>query len=122
MPVKVTKPSVIGKDSHTPVIFNKKDRKKAIGIIIKKPLDSEMICAGKAFSVDVKYADIMMLNPTNGIAVKYNFNPVTAIRCNCTFCSLLNTLTIGLADNKKIKYMPHDITNIVFKAYFKICF
>ena len=73
-------------------------------------------------AVDVKYADIMMLNPTNGIAVKYNFNPVTAIRCNCTFCSLLNTLTIGLADNKKIKYMPHDITNIVFKAYFKICF
>ena len=103
MPVKVTKHSVIGKDSHTPVIFSKKDRKKAIGIIIKKPLDSEIICAGKAFSVDVKYADIMMLNPTNGIAVKYNFNPVTAIRCNCTFCSLLNTLTIGLADNKKIK-------------------
>ena len=26
-----------------------------------------MICAGRACSVDVKYADIMMLNPANGI-------------------------------------------------------
>ena len=103
MPVKVTRHSVIGKDNHTPLILHKNDRKNAIGIIIKKPLDSEMICAGRAFSVDVKYADIMMLNPTNGIAVKYNFNPVTAIRCNCIFCSLLNTLTIGPANNKKIK-------------------
>ena len=40
-------------------ISNKKDRKNAIGIIIKKPLDSEMVCAGRAFSVDVKYADII---------------------------------------------------------------
>ena len=103
MPVKVTKHSVIGKDNHTPVISNKKDRKNAIGIIIKKPLDNEMVCAGSAFSIDVKYADIMMLNPTNGMAVKYNFNPVTAICCNCTFCSMLNTLTIGLAENKKNK-------------------
>ena len=103
MPPKVTKHSVIGNDSHTPVIFNKKDRKKAIGIMIKNPLDSEMICAGQAFSVDVKYADIIILNPTNGTAVKYNFNPVAAIRCNCIFCSLLNTLTIGLAVNKKNK-------------------
>ena len=103
MPVKVTKHSVIGKDNHTPVISNKKDRKNAIGIIIKKPLDSEMICAGRAFSIDAKYADIMMLNPANGIAVKYNFIPVTAIRCNCIFCLLLNTLTIGLAENKKNK-------------------
>ncbi len=103
MPVKVTKHSVIGKDSHIPVIFSKKDRKKAIGIIIKKPLDSEMICAGRAFSVDVKYVDIMILNPTNGIAVKYNFNPVVAICCNCIFCSLLNTFTIELAINEKIK-------------------
>ena len=61
MPVKVTKHSVIGKDNHTPIISNKKDRKNAIGIIIKKPLDSEMICAGRAFSIDAKYADIMML-------------------------------------------------------------
>ena len=103
MPIKATKHSLIGKDNHTPVIFSRKDRKNAIGIIIKKPLDSEMICAGRAFSIDVKYADIRMLNPANGIAVKYNFNPLTAICCNCTFCSLLNTLTIGLADNKKIK-------------------
>lgn len=101
MPAKATKHSVIGKDSHTPVIFNRNDRKNAIGIIIKKPLDSEMICAGRAFSIDAKYADIMMLNPANGIAVKYNFIPVTAIRCNCIFCLLLNTLTIGLAENKK---------------------
>lgn len=101
MPVKVTKHSVTGKESHTPIIFNIKDRKNAIGIIIKNPLDNEMICAGKAFSVDVKYEDIMMLNPTNGIAVKYNFNPATAISCNCKFCSLLNVFTIGLAASKK---------------------
>ena len=101
MPAKVTKHSVTGKESHTPVIFNIKDRKNAIGIIIKNPLDNEMICAGRAFSVDVKYADIMMLNPTNGIAVKYNFNPAVAISCNCIFCSLLNMLTIGLAASKK---------------------
>ena len=54
MPAKVTKHSVIGKDSHTPVILNKNDRKNAIGIITKNPLDREMICAGRAFSVDVK--------------------------------------------------------------------
>ena len=101
MPAKATKHSVTGKESHTPVIFNIKDRKNAIGIIIKNPLDNEMICAGRAFSVDVKYADIMMLNPTNGIAVKYNFNPIVAISCNCIFCSLLNMLTIGLAVSKK---------------------
>lgn len=53
MPTKATKHSVTGKESHTPVIFNIKDRKNAIGIIIKNPLDNEMICAGKAFSVDV---------------------------------------------------------------------
>lgn len=103
MPAKVTKHSVIGKDSHTPVIFNKKDSKNAIGIITKKPLESEIICAGKAFSIDVKYEDKTILNPTNGIAVKYSFNPVSAIRCNCIFCSLLNTLTIELAENKKNK-------------------
>ena len=103
MPAKATKHSVIGKDSHTLVIFNRNDRKNAIGIIIKRPLDSETICAGRAFSMDVKYEDIMILNPTNGIAVKYNFNPVSAICCSCIFCSLLNMLTIGLADNKKIK-------------------
>lgn len=43
----------------------------------------------------------MILNPTNGIAVKYNFNPSVAISCNCIFCSLLNMLTIGLAVSKK---------------------
>lgn len=103
MPTRATKHSVMGKDSHTPVIFNKKERKNAIGIITKKPLDSEMICAGRAFSIDVKYEDTIILNPTNGIAVKYNFNPLSAICCNCIFCSRLNMLTIGLADNKKIK-------------------
>ena len=103
MPAKVTKHSVIGKDSHTPVIFNNKDRKNAMGIKTKNPLDSETICAGRAFSVDVKYADRMILNPANGIARKYNFNPVSAICCNCIFCSLLKTFTIGLAENKKIK-------------------
>ena len=103
MPTKATRHSVIGKDSHTPVILNKKERKSAIGIITKRPLDSETICAGRAFSIDVKYEDKMILNPANGIAVKYNFNPVSAICCSCIFCSLLNMLTIGLADNKKIK-------------------
>lgn len=103
MPAKVTKHSVIGKDSHTPVIFKTEDRKNAIGIMTKNPLDNEIICAGKGFSVDVKYADIIMLNPTNGMAVKYNFNPVAAISCNCVFCSWLNTLTIGSAVSKKSK-------------------
>lgn len=101
MPTKVTKHSVTGKESHTPVIFNMKDKKNAIGITIKNPLDNEMICAGKPFSVDAKYADRMMLNPTNGMAVKYNFNPATAISCNCIFCSLLNMLTIVLAVSEK---------------------
>ena len=54
MPAKATKHSVIGKDSHMPVMFNKYDSEYAIGIITKNPLDSEMICAGSAFSVDVK--------------------------------------------------------------------
>ena len=63
MPAKVTKHSVTGKESHTPVIFNTKDRKNAIGIIIKNPLDKEMICAGRAFSVDAKYADINDVKP-----------------------------------------------------------
>ena len=103
MPANVTKHSVTGKESHTPVIFNIKDRKNAIGIIIINPLDNEIICAGRAFSVDVKYADIMILNPTNGIAAKYIFNPVAAIPCNCIFCSLLNTLIIGLAVSKKTR-------------------
>ncbi len=86
-----------------PVIFKKEDRKHAIGIMTKRPLDSETICAGRGFSIDVKYKDIMILNPTNGTAIKYNFNPVSAIYCSCICCSLLNTLTMGLADNKKIK-------------------
>ena len=103
MPTKATKHSVIRRDSHTPVIFNKKERKNTIGIITKKPLDSETICAGRAFSIDVKYEDMIILNPTNGIAVKYNFNPISAICCNCISCSRLNMLTIGLENNKKIK-------------------
>lgn len=103
MPAKATKHSVIGKDSHTPVILKKYDIKNAIGIIIKNPLDSEIICAGKAFSVDVKYADMIILKPANGTAVKYIFKPVTAICCNGIFRSLLNALTIGLAASKKIK-------------------
>ena len=101
MPIKVTKHSVIGKDNPTPFIFNKNERKNAIGIITKNPLDSEIICAGRAFSVDVKYEDIIILYPTNGMAVKYIFNPVSAICCNGIFCSLLNMLTIGLANKKK---------------------
>ena len=64
-------------------------------------LDNEMICAGKAFSVDAKYADIIILNPANRIAAKYNFNPAVAISRNCIFCSLLNMLTIGLAASRK---------------------
>ena len=63
MPAKATIHSVIGKDSHTPVIFNIKDRKNAIGIITKNPLDKETICAGRTFSVDVKYEDRIMLPP-----------------------------------------------------------
>lgn len=103
MPARETRDSVIGYESHTPVIFRKWDITNAIGIISTKPLDNETICAGSTFSVDVKYAEIMILNPTNGIAEKYNFAPVTAICCNSAFCSLLNACTIGFAANRKIK-------------------
>lgn len=54
MPAKVTKHSVMGNDSHMPVISNKDDRKNTIGMITKNPLENEIICAGRAFSVDAK--------------------------------------------------------------------
>ena len=60
-------PSVNGHDSHTPVIPNKKDTKKAIGMIMIRPLDNETICAGSTFSVDVKYVDITILKPAKGV-------------------------------------------------------
>lgn len=90
--------SVIGNDSHTPVIPKKVDNKSDAGIIINKPLSREMDCAGNAFSVEVKNIEITILNPTKGMAVKYNFNPDTAICCSFILCSLLNTLVIGSAN------------------------
>ena len=63
----------------TPIIFHKKDRKNAVGITKTSPLNTDKIYAGKAFSMDVKKVVRIILYPTNGADIKYNFNPVTAI-------------------------------------------
>ena len=79
----VTMPSVMGNDSHIPVIPAKQDRQTAAGRIRNNPLVREIACAGSAWSVAAKYIASTILNPAKGMAVKYNFNPVTAICCSC---------------------------------------
>ena len=71
--------SVIGNAHQTPVIAPIHDNKNAVGIITKNPLNKEILWAGSGCSTDVKYIDIMILNPANGQAKKYNFNPCEAM-------------------------------------------
>ena len=65
-----TAASVTGKVSHTPVTPASDDRINAKGMIRKNPLISEMICAGRAWLVEVKNMDRIMLKPTKGAAKK----------------------------------------------------
>ena len=70
---------------------------------MKKPLDKEIICAGNAFSVDVKCVDRIILKPAKGMDVKYNLSPFTAVCCKLALCSLLNIPVIELEHNKNMK-------------------
>lgn len=70
-----TKDSVTGNEHHTPVIAPIHDNKNAIGIITINPRKIEIICAGNGYSTEVKYTEIIILNPANGQAKKYNFIP-----------------------------------------------
>ena len=83
-------------------------KRKAIGIIRISPRRREMICAGSAFSTEVKYIERMILNPANTREVKYNFSPVIAISCSFALCSLLNADAIGSANTKRIRYITAD--------------
>ena len=51
---KATRHSVSGKESHTPVISNKADIRNAIGRMTANPLDREISCAGRGFSIAAK--------------------------------------------------------------------
>ena len=97
----VTMISVIGKESQIPLIPISQERQTAAGSIRNSPRAREMTCAGSAWSVAAKYIARMILKPANGMAVKYNFRPVTAICCSCIFFPLLKILTIGYAIWKK---------------------
>ena len=79
MPKAATNSSVAGKAHHTPLIPPSQASRKAMGIMMQKPRKTDIICAGPGFAVEVKYIEIIMLKPANGQAMKYNFNPVTAI-------------------------------------------
>lgn len=46
--------SVVGNVNQTPIIPPMEESKKAIGIITINPRSREIICAGRACSVDVK--------------------------------------------------------------------
>ncbi len=61
----------------------------------------ERICAGNAFSTDVKKIAKMILYPTKIDKVKYIFRPATAICCNSKLFSLLKTEAIGCANTKQ---------------------
>ena len=69
-PIAVTRSSVAGNAHHTPWMFQKCDSKKAIGMIIRKPRRRESIWAGRGFSKEVKYMEMITLNPAKGQAVK----------------------------------------------------
>ena len=98
----LTVASVIGKESQTPVSPKRAENMKAIGIISISPRSKVMTCAGLGFAVEVKKIAIIILNPINTNAVKYNLSPDTAINCNCGFCSLLKMLVMGDAKKKII--------------------
>ena len=59
-----------GQESHIPVIPQSCASKKAAGRIRKSPLDREIPWAGRAFSVEVKRAERIMLSPVKGMEVK----------------------------------------------------
>lgn len=54
MQMNATISSVIGQESHTPVIFNNEDSKSVTGMMTSSPLKREMICAGTGLSVEAK--------------------------------------------------------------------
>ena len=60
----------------------------------------ERICAGNAFSTDVKKIAKMILYPTKIDEVKYIFRPATAICCNSKLFSLLKTQQYYLIQKK----------------------
>lgn len=62
--------SVTGNDNHTPTIAKRLDIKKAAGNIITTPLSIDIINAGIALSVDVKYVEITMFKARKGVAKK----------------------------------------------------
>ena len=94
--------STIGQVSHRPVIPHRADNKNAIGMISASPLKMDRICAGRAFSIEVKKVAKTVLYPINGMAVKYSFSPVTAICCSRMLFSRLNAAVIGCAKTKII--------------------
>ena len=57
-------------DNHTPSIKNTLLNITAEGTSIKKPLHSDIICAGTAFSIDISTIEIIILKPKKGVAVK----------------------------------------------------
>ena len=54
-----------------------------------KPRIRDITWAGSAYSIEVKYTEIIILKPAKGQAVKYIFNPLTAIFRNTSLPSLL---------------------------------
>jgi len=47
----------------------------AIGIRTRIPLDTEIICAGRGCSVEIRYVAVTRLKPINGQARKYKRIP-----------------------------------------------
>lgn len=90
-----------GKASHTPVILPRRASRNAAGIMRAKPLETEIICAGMAWSVEVKNRESRMLIPAKGMAVKYSFMPGTAICLSSGLPSLLKICTTGAANQDK---------------------
>lgn len=86
--------SVMGRESHTPVMPNRSENKNDIGTRSKNPLNNDIICAGTALSFEVKSTDRIILNPIKGMEVKYNFSPLIAMFCKYILFSRLNAKVI----------------------------
>lgn len=69
-PITLTISSVNGNALQTPAMPPVEDNNNAMGIIIKNPRKTEIMWAGRAYSVEVKYMDNIILNPANRQAVK----------------------------------------------------
>ena len=69
-PTKATASSVAGKANHKPVIFPIYANINVIGMITTNPLNNEIIFAGPAWSVDVKYMDRIIFHPAKTQAEK----------------------------------------------------